>query len=102
MFELSKVETAEIREAMVGHLRRVDESLAQRVADGLGLDKLPDPTPTAVLADGRPNSPALQIVDRMKAALEDRFVGILVNDGSDGKTIAALRKRRWTRVRPSR
>ena len=47
---------------------------------------------TAVLADGRPNSPALQIIGRMKAALEGRCVGILVNDGSDGKTIAALRK----------
>ncbi|HEY9237285.1 MAG TPA: catalase, partial [Burkholderiaceae bacterium] len=41
VFELSKVETVYIREAIVGHLRRIDESLAQRVADGLALDALP-------------------------------------------------------------
>ncbi|HQS32199.1 catalase [Polaromonas sp.] len=92
VFELSKVETAEIREAMVGHLRQVDESLAQRVADGLGLDDLPPPAPTTVPAEDRPNSPALQIIGKMKATLEGRCVGILVNDGSDAKMIAALRK----------
>ena len=92
VFELSKVETAEIREAMVGHLLRVDESLAQRVADGLGLDKLPEPAPTTVIAEDRPNSPALQIIGKMKSTLQGRCVGILVNDGSDGKAIEALRK----------
>jgi catalase len=37
VFELSKVETAHVREAMVGHLRNIDDSLTQRVADGLGM-----------------------------------------------------------------
>ncbi|MEE7547396.1 catalase, partial [Xanthomonas sp. Kuri4-1] len=46
VFELSKVETAHVREAVVGHLRHVDPELAQRVADGLGLDALP-PAPPA-------------------------------------------------------
>ena len=41
VFELSKVETVYIREAMVGHRLRIDESLGQRVADGLGRDTLP-------------------------------------------------------------
>jgi catalase len=92
VFELSKVETEEIREAMVGHLLQVDESLGQRVADGLGLDKLPPPAPTAVPAEDRPNSPALQIIGKMKPTLEGRCVGILINDGSDAKTIEAVRK----------
>jgi catalase len=92
VFELSKVETEEIREAMVGHLLQVDESLAQRVADGLGMDNLPPPAPTTLTAEDRPNSPALQIIGKMKATLEGRCVGILVNDGSDAKTINALRK----------
>ncbi len=92
VFELSKVETAEIREAMVGHLRQVDETLAQRVADGLGLDELPPPAPTTVPAQDRPNSPALQIIGKMKATLQGRCVGILVNDGSDARTVNALRK----------
>ncbi len=91
VFELSKVETAFIREAMVGHLRQVDESLAQRVADGLGMATLPAPAETTVLAEDRPLSPALQIIGKMKPTLEGRCVGILVNDGSDGKLIQAIR-----------
>ena len=92
VFELSKVQTEFIREAMVGHLRRVDESLAQRVADGLGLDTLPPEARTNVPAEDRPNSPALQIIGKMKATLEGRCVGILINDGSDSKLIAAISK----------
>ncbi len=92
VFELSKVETAHVREAIVGHLLRVDETLAQRVADGLGMDKLPPPAATAVPAEDRPDSPALQIIGKMKATLEGRAVGILVNDGSDAALVAALRK----------
>lgn len=92
VFELSKVETVFIRELMVGHLRRIDESLGQRVADGLGLDAMPPEAPTTVPAEDRPNSPALQIIGKMKNTLEGRCVGILVNDGSDGKSINALRK----------
>lgn len=92
VFELSKVETVFIRELMVGHLRRIDESLGQRVADGLGLDAMPPEAPTTVPAEDRPNSPSLQIIGKMKDTLEGRCVGILVNDGSDGKSINALRK----------
>ncbi len=92
VFELSKVETVYIRELMVGHLLRVDEGLGKRVADGLGMAKLPPPAPTTVPAEDRPNSPALQIIGKMKATLEGRAVGILVNDGSDAALIAALKK----------
>ncbi|QWT21358.1 catalase [Bacillus sp. NP157] len=92
VFELSKVETQHVREAVVGHLRNVDEDLARRVATGLAMDKLPPaPKAAAPLVEMKP-SPALQIIGKMKATLEGRVVGILVNDGSDAKTIAALRK----------
>jgi catalase len=90
VFELSKVETPFIREAMVGHLRQVDESLAQRVADGLGMSPLPPAAETTVPAEDRPLSPALQIIGKMKPTLEGRCIGILVNDGSDGNTIKAV------------
>ena len=92
VFELSKVETVYIREAMVGHMLRIDESLGQRVADGLGMDTLPPAAATAVPAEDRPVSPALQIIGKMKDTLEGRAVGILVNDGSDAGLVAALRK----------
>ena len=38
VFELSKVETPHIREAMVGHLLNIDPDLGRRVADGLALE----------------------------------------------------------------
>src|SRR5665213_1725512 len=56
-FEFSKVATLHVREAMVGHLRHVDESLAQRVADGLALDKLPPPAKAAAPVIDMPRSP---------------------------------------------
>jgi catalase len=92
VFELSKVETASIREAMVGHLLRVDESLGERVADGLGMETLPPAAATNVPPEDRPQSPALQIIGKMKPTLQGRCVGVLLHDGSDGKALSALRK----------
>jgi catalase len=42
VFELSKVEHVHVREAIVGHLRHIEEDLAKRVAAGLVFDKIPD------------------------------------------------------------
>jgi catalase len=90
-FELSKVEHPHVREAMVGHLRHIDETLGRRVADGLGLDALPPAAPTQVAPEDRPPSPALQIIGKMKATLEGRAVGILIDAGSDATLIEQLR-----------
>jgi len=92
VFELSKVETAAVRERLVGHLRHVDPSLAQRVADGLGLPALPPAPPAAVEPIDLPPSPALQIIGKMKPTLQGRSVGILVHDGSDAALVKAVRK----------
>ncbi|MDQ6648296.1 MAG: catalase, partial [Pseudomonadota bacterium] len=92
VFELSKVETPHVREAVVGHLRNIDESLAQRVADGLGMAGLPPSQVAAVAATDQPVSPALQIIGKMKDTLMGRSVGILVHNGSDAGTIKALKK----------
>jgi len=92
VFELSKVGTPHVREAVVAQLRRVDESLARRVADGLAMDKLPAPAVTTVEAEDREPSPPLQIIGKMKDTLEGRSVGILVADGADGALVRALRK----------
>ncbi len=92
VFELSKVEHPHIREAIVGHLLNIDKSLAERVATGLGLDKLPKPATTDVPAEDRPNSPPLQIIGKMKKTLDGRAVAILVADGCNGALVKALRK----------
>jgi catalase len=92
VFENSKVGTSHVREAVVGHLRNIDEDLARRVANGLGMASLPAAAPTAVKAKDLPNSPALQIIGKMKDTLQGRSVGILIHDGSDANTIKSLRK----------
>jgi catalase len=92
VFELSKVETVHVREAVVGHLRHIDEDLATRVSDGLALDALPPAPPARVATRDMPLSPALRIIDRMKPTLDGRCVGILIDDGSDAAAIKALKK----------
>jgi catalase len=92
VFELSKVETVHVREAMVGHLRHIDAELAKRVAGGLGMDSMPPAPVVAVKPQEMPVSPALQIIGKMKRTLEGRAIGILVHDGSNAGTIRALRK----------
>ena len=92
VFELSKVEHVHIREAMVGHLRHIEEDLANRVAAGLGFEKMP-PTPDAAapVQDGEA-SPALRVIGKMKDTLMGRAVGILIADGSDGAVIKNIKK----------
>jgi catalase len=89
VFELSKVETAHVREAIVGHLLNIDDGLARRVADGLGLAKMPPPARAAVAAIDMAPSPALQIIGKMRETLQGRCIGILIHDGTDA---AALKK----------
>jgi catalase len=92
VFELSKVEDLHVRDAMVGHLRNIEEDLAQRVADGLGLDALPTaPKPAAPVLKMKP-SPALQIIGKMKDTLQGRAIGILIADGSDGALVKKIKK----------
>ncbi|NOJ84024.1 catalase HPII, partial [Myxococcus xanthus] len=69
VFELSKVETERVRVAVVAQLLNVDEHLAQRVADGLGLPELPAAFPAAAPVQDLPLSPALRIIDRMRPTL---------------------------------
>ena len=92
VFELSKVEHPHVREAMVGHLIHIDATLAQRVADGLGMPALPKPPKAARPVTDMKQSPAVQLIGKMKDTLEGRCVGILIADGSDAKLIEALRK----------
>jgi len=91
IFEFSKVETLAIRERVVSHLRNVDEDLAQEVADGLGLDKLPDAAPPArkPITDLKP-SRALSILANPPPTLAGRKIGSLVSDGAPSELLAAV------------
>jgi catalase len=91
-FELSKVETPRIRARMVAGLRNVDESLARTVADGLGLEPLPDPlAPARAPRDDLSPSPALSIVLNGPTSFAGRKVGALITDGTDLEVLGALR-----------
>ena len=92
VFELSKVQTPHVRSAMVSHLRVIDEKLGQRVAAGLGLSPAPDAATPAVPVTDLDLSPATRIIDRMKLTLEGRCIAILVDEGSNAESVAALRK----------
>jgi catalase len=91
VFELSKVQHPHVRDAMLGHLRVIDNSLGTRVAEGLGTS-LPAAAQAAVSVRRLPPSPALQLIGKMRDTLQGRAIGLLVAEDSDPKSIAALRK----------
>jgi catalase len=92
-FELSKCDRADIRARMVAGLRNVDEDLARQIADGLGLDDLPDPAPAArPVRDDLAESPALSILRNGPDSFAGRKIGVLASDGADAGLITALRE----------
>ena len=92
-FELSKVETEAVRGRVLAQLVNIDETLAGRVAEGLGYSGKIAAAPAAkkTRTDLKP-SPALSILANWKNTIEGRVVGCLVADGADAGLIEALRK----------
>ncbi len=90
VFELSKLSLDHVRDRVLGNLQNVDTDLAQRVADGLGVD-LPKANAAASEPYDMDESPALRIVGKYPDSLKGRAVGILVSDGADGVVIDAIK-----------
>ena len=91
VFELSKCERPEIRARMVAGLRNVHEDLARHVADGLGLQELPQATvPARPPIEDLAPSPALSILRNPPETLAGRKIGVLVSDGADAEILDAL------------
>lgn len=100
-FELGKLETVAIRQRMVGHLAQIDRSLAERVADGLGLTVQPVEPPVNhnFGADANPKDyqsfPKKQAIQKSAAlsmanTIEDiktRQVAIFAADGVNGASL---------------
>jgi catalase len=84
------VELEQVPSRMVANLRNVDEELARRVANGLGIE-LPKKAPAARAPIDVEPSPSLSIQKNMKTTLEGRKVGLLIADGSDAREIAGLK-----------
>ncbi|HEX7828843.1 MAG TPA: catalase, partial [Thermoanaerobaculia bacterium] len=110
-FELGHCATVAVRERMVGMLAQVDTELAQRVAVGLGMKKIPKingPLNMGFPADANPKawqpkpvnraiepSPALSILlnpNQPEPNIRTRKVAILIAEGSDGEEINAMKR----------
>jgi catalase len=90
VFELSKVERPDIRSRTVSHLIHIDATLAETVADGLGI-ALPGAAVAArePLTD-LPPSDKLSIVKNGPDSFKGRKLGILLSDGADAAIFKAL------------
>ncbi len=106
-FELGKVDIPEIRERMVGLLTQVNEDLAAKVANGLGI-KNPQPKhpmnhqfgadddpeafqPTTVNPEFK-DSPALSMANTIKNTIKTRQIAFLAADGVDAASVSMMKK----------
>ncbi|VTU32159.1 Catalase HPII [Variovorax sp. SRS16] len=98
-FELSKVAVPAIRQRMVDNLVHVDEKLARRVAEPLGIGA-PDAKAAAGRAGFRDHrdtlpiseSPALSMLDTGDGSVKTRKVAILAADGIDSASLKPIRE----------
>ncbi len=92
VFELSKVETLAIRERVVSHLLNVDEDLADKVVEGLGLKTKPKPADAAMTPrDDLKESPKLSIILNGPESFAGRKLGALITDGVDIDILEGLK-----------
>ncbi len=108
-FELSKVDTVEIRKRMVGILTQVDMTLATKVADKLGLEVPATPEepinhsfgadtdpqsvqPTKVKSSVE-KSEALSMANTVKDTIKTRKIAFLAADGVDGDALNSMKDR---------
>ena len=91
IFELSKVDTKAVRERMLGQLANVDLTIAQRVADGLGMTgPIKAVSTTVQVRTDLPPSPTLSIIKKMIPGLKTKLIGCLIADGTDAAEVLAL------------
>jgi catalase len=94
-FELSRVQTPAVRERMVSGLINVAPELAEAIAEGLGIEDMPEPMPKVLQKPVKPEitiSPALSLMARPgDGSIRARRIAILVANGvrsAELKTVA--------------
>ena len=88
----ASVSASRSAQRMVANLRNVDESLAQAVADELGLPLPEASVPARPKVTGLPESPALCILKNGPDSFAGRKLGIVVTDGTAAAALTALEK----------
>ena len=92
IFELSKVERADIRTRLVSHLPHIDAVLADRVTKGLGLhEKVKSIAAAKETRMDLPASPKLSIALNGPKTFAGRKVGVFLTDGTDINVFKALK-----------
>ena len=93
-FELSRVQTAAVRERMVSGLMNVAPELGEAVGRGLGMEQLPEPMPKVLQKEVTPEvteSPALSLFARPgDGSVRGRRVAILLADGVKAADVTAV------------
>ena len=92
VFELSKVQTASIRDRVVAQLVNVDDALVDAVMTGLGMTERPERIEPARAPIDLDPSPKLSIQLNGPDTFAGRRLGVLVTDGADASTLRMLRK----------
>jgi catalase len=91
IFELSRCNVPRVRQAVLSRLVNIDETLAARVAAGLGVRDPIVPAPAPIPAGDMEPSPALSILAKAVPGLVGRKIGALVTDGVDDALLAELK-----------
>ena len=77
---------------MVSHLLNIDDALAKKVADGLGLREMPQPAQAAKpTRQDLKKSSALSILLNGPKSFKSRKLGVLVTNGADISLLQALK-----------
>lgn len=92
VFELSKVETLAIRMRLVSHLMNIDQELAKKVADGLGLPEMPKAAKPAREPVDLPVSDKLSILKNGPDSFAGRKLGILLGEGASAVLVDGLKE----------
>ncbi len=90
-FELAKVSIVPIRQRQLGHLRLVDDKLADGVEAALGMEGQAEKIEPVRAPIDLPESPTLSIIKKLPATLKGRKLGVLVTDGIDAGLLVGLR-----------
>ena len=91
VFELGKCELPRVRGAVLSRLINIDETLATRVAAGLGYRDKIVAAEAPVPAGEMRRSKMLSIIAKAVPTLAGRKVGCLVSDGVDDRLVAELK-----------
>ena len=91
-FELSMVESKEIRTRIIGLLANIAPELAAHVAAAVGVPAPPTPAPAQPVAvNGVSSAPELSMMNTVKDTIKTRRVAIIATDGVNGGDVQAMK-----------